>query len=368
MQQQLPSRQEVFLNIKAITVAKIVGIILLMITGFHFLGKIIPVFLILTASAFFAVALNPLISKITRWVRIKNRSIATGIAFAGVVFLLGSFLTVVVPPVASRISQTVLDLPGSITRFMEKDNFLAESLKRYEVQTDVQELADNIATYFPENIDSLISIFKAVPSGLVSIPAAVILILAFTFFILNSAPKFWKQIQQAVSKERLVHWQRLGSEMQTVVIGYIGVQFLLSLIAGLMAFLAMYALQVENALALAGVISLCNLIPLVGPLVGSAIVVLLVVFVDFNAALALAAYFFLYQQLENVTLQPWLQSQYTNLTTMQVLLAVLIGGYAAGVAGALLSIPLAACLKVLLMDYHRRNPGWFDKEKYSKFL
>ena len=94
---------------------------------------------------------------------------------------------------------------------------------------------------------------------------------------------------------------------------------------------------------------------MIGTTVGAALVVFLTLILDINQALVLVIYFIAYQQLENVTIQPWLQSRQTNLSTLEILITVIIGAIIAGMIGVLLFVPIVGCLKILLNDYLKHN-------------
>jgi predicted PurR-regulated permease PerM len=100
-----------------------------------------------------------------------------------------------------------------------------------------------------------------------------------------------------------------------------------------------------------------DLIPLVGATIGGAIIAIVCAIVDFPTDLIVwAAFFLVYQQVENNVLQPFIYKRTVSLHPLLVLVAVLIGGSQLGVLGALLSIPVAAAAQILVKDWwHFRN-------------
>ncbi len=81
-------------------------------------------------------------------------------------------------------------------------------------------------------------------------------------------------------------------------------------------------------------------------------VVIICLFVSFPMALTMAIFFLLYQQIENATLQPYIQSKYNELTPLIVFIAALIGVSVAGFLGALIAIPVAGCLRILFIELY----------------
>lgn len=106
-----------------------------------------------------------------------------------------------------------------------------------------------------------------------------------------------------------------------------------------------------NPIALAGIVFLFGLIPLIGNTIAALIVVLFCLFSSVNLAIGIAIYFLIYQQLENATLQPMIQSRSNQLTPLIVFVAALLGAGVSGLLGALVAIPTAGCLKVLFDEY-----------------
>ena len=358
--------ESVNFEVKTGTVFKVMTIVLLMLVGAQFIGSIKSTILLVLVSIFLAVAISPLITKIRGWMRIKNRNLATGLAFSLIVVILASFFITTIPAVFSRIQDTATQLPKTVEEFVAKDNWLSKLVVQHGVDEDLEELAEYISSLFPEDVEDVIDLIQKIPLAIITFPGILILVLVMTFLMLNDAPAFFKTLEKHLSKDRFEKWGKLGLEMKKVIVGYVSGQFLVALIAGLFALIVMSVLQVDNAIALASIVAFCSLIPLIGAIAGSAIVVVLVLVTDINMGLALAVYFIVYQQLENVTIQPWLQSKQTNLSTLQVILASLIGAQVAGVIGVLLSIPLAACLKIIAIDYFKTHRDRFSDYGFLK--
>jgi predicted PurR-regulated permease PerM len=114
-----------------------------------------------------------------------------------------------------------------------------------------------------------------------------------------------------------------------------------------------------NAIALAGIVFLFALIPTIGTILGASIVALFSLFASPTLAIVMIVYFILYQQIENATIQPLIQSRGNELTPMLVFIAAVMGIGLGGVLGGFLAIPIAGCAKVLFDD-------WIDDLETSK--
>jgi len=97
-----------------------------------------------------------------------------------------------------------------------------------------------------------------------------------------------------------------------------------------------------------------SLIPMFGATIAGVLIALLLAFNDVTAGIIFAGYFIIYQQIENNFISPTIQSRKVELSALAVLASVTIGLYVFGLAGGIISIPIAGCLKVLLEDYLER--------------
>ena len=344
-------------NIRFGTIVKITAVVLLMIVGMRLIGSIMPIILLFLAALFLAAALNPLVAKISQWLRIKSRVPATTLAFALIVICLLGVLLVTVPPVLAQVNEFAGALPDTVARFLQQDNFVANLLTRFEIDTQISNLASTVANQFATNIGDLVNLVQRLSSFLMGI----IIILVMTYMILIEGPSFIGQVQPYLPAKRLDRWRKLGREMNTVIVGYINAQLIIALLGGLSTFLFAMLLGVPNPLAMGTIMALFSFIPLIGIFVGATIVVALTFLVNVNLALVLIVFFIVYQQIENATIQPIIQGQKTNLSTLQVFIAALIGATIGNLVGVFLAIPVAACLKIFLLDYFRSHQLDSDK-------
>ena len=367
--------QKISLDASFLMVIKITGTILLMLLAMRFFEKIADIILLSLASVFLAVALNPAVIKIRRSLGIKRRGLAISLAFGLIVVAMITIFMVTVPPVFNQISDFAEDLPQKVEDFRkELPEVFSDVASESEPEPDSGVVAQSesepepepglvnrIADYFKSDINGLVDVLRGVSSAF----GAVLIVLFMTFMLLLEGPGFISQMKHYLNKQQSKKFETLKNEMNTVIRGYITGQFLIALIGGLFSLLLMIIIGVPNPLAMASVITLFALIPLIGALIGASIVVLLTGLVSIKLALILLVWFVVYQQVENVTLQPWIQGQQTNLTALQVFVVALLGGTVAGIGGVLLAVPIAACIKIVLIDYLTSHKEEI-KRKYLK--
>ncbi len=345
------------LNISLMTAFKVTSVVLLMLLSVRFLNSILSVLLLFLPAIFLAVALNPIIVKVSKLLRIKQRVFATTIAFTLVISVIILLFAITVPPIVSQVVEFSGDTSKRVEDFKDEDNLISNLVTQYQLDKYIINFANDIGQHFTEDVNNIVDVLQQVSYAV----GALLVILVMSFMLLLEGPLFMNQVRSLLPHDQAQRFRRLSREMSAVISGYISGQLLIAVIGGLVAMLFMSILDVDNALALAGIVALFALIPLIGAFIGAAIVVALTLLTDVNAALILGAYFIIYQQIENTTIQPWIQGQQTNLSVLQVFLAALIGAKIFGFAGALLAVPVAACLKILIIDYFKTNKDYLEK-------
>ncbi len=303
-------------------------------------------------SVFLAMALNPAVAWITRQLKVKSRGLATGIAYLIVLGVLITFSLLVVPPLVRQTTDFVRDIPQTITEFRDQDSTLARSLHKYKLDDQLDKITHELNGKVGNLSGPVLSTAGRIGGTLISI----ITVLVLTFMLLVEGPVWISRIwamQPADERERR---KKVAYKMYRVVTGYVNGQVLIAAIAATFAAVALVigsslANVTVNPMALAGIVFLFGLIPLIGNTLAAAIVVLFCLFVSPGLAVGMAVYFLVYQQVENATLQPYIQARSNNLTPLIVFVSALIGASLGGLLGALAAIPLAGCIRVIFDEY-----------------
>lgn len=340
------------------TVIRIILLIVATIFTIRFALSISDVLVLIFISFFLAMALNPAVSWIARKLRLKSRVTATGIAYILVIAVLATFLTYVVPPLVRQTVDFVHDIPETIESVKTDDTAISRFVRRYNLDQQLEGFKNDITERTQDLRQPVVATAGRVGSALVSI----ITVLVLTFMMLVEGHTWLDRYLRVLPKRRRNHHKELTQKMYRVVTGYVNGQLLLALIAASFAFIVMVIastlLNVSvNAVALAGILIFTGLIPMIGNTIGGVIVTLACLFVSTPLAIIMAVFFVLYQQIENVSLQPYIQSKYNELSPLLVFVAALLGVGIAGFLGALVAIPAAGCAKILLLDYLERRPS-----------
>lgn len=341
------------------TVVRVIAMIVATIFAFQALRSVAGVLQLIFIAFFLAVALSPAVRFIKRRLRLKGRISATIIVYIFFIGIIGSLVAYVLPPLISQTVDFISDAPRMIENLQNQDNAVGRLVERYNLGPQIEGFSDNLRSRTADLQEPVVATAGRLGSALISI----VTVLVLTFMMLVEGPKWINRYWRLQPKERREHHQYLGSKMYRVITGYVNGQVLMAVIGASFAFVALVVASTLlgvtiNAVALAGILVFTGLIPMIGATIGGTIVVLACLFVSVPLAIIMAVFYILYQQIENVSLQPYIQSKFNELSPLLVFVAALLGIGVGGFLGALIAIPTAGCLKILLLDYlERRGKG-----------
>ncbi len=325
--------------------------------------------IIIGAAFFLALALNRPVNALANILPGKSRIGGTAIAYFAVVAVLSAFVAFVVPPVIEQTAKVAESVPGLVDQAQVQWKGLSEVIQHYGMQDQVDRAVESVkdnATQWAANIG--INVVSSVGS-LFSFLAATFLVLVLSFLMLIEGPRWLRSIWSVYNdKKRMEHHRNVAQRMYGVVTGYVTGQLAVSGIGAfftaVMVFGLSWVFNVPHNLALpaAALAFILTLIPMFGSTIAGILISVLIAFNDVTAAIIFAVYFIVYQQIENNFISPVIQAKTVELSALAVLGSVTIGLYLFGIAGGIISIPIAGCIKVLLEDYldrsrreHKRN-------------
>jgi predicted PurR-regulated permease PerM len=311
---------------------------------------------------FLALALNAPVSYLAKHLPGKSRVGGTAIAYIVVVLLLAVFVFLVVPPIVQQTVKFGQTIPGLVESATSQWQGLNELVTKYHLEAQLNSALNTIqqnstgwATDASKNLLSGISsVAGMVVSG--------ILVLVLSFLMLIEGPMWLKRLWGVYNdQERMEYHRKLLSRMHTVVTGYVIGQLTVSSIgaasAGLVVFILSMifpAVPVNLALPTVAIAFTLSLIPLFGATIAGVIISILLMFNDLTAGIIFAVFFIVYQQIENNFISPTIQARRLELSALTVLGSVMLGVTLFGIAGGIISIPIAGCIKVLLEDHLER--------------
>lgn len=338
------------------TILRIVLLILLTYIALKFVIKVDRILELVFLSLFLSIALNPAVTWIARNLKIKSRSIATTLAYLLVVVVISGFFALVLPPLVKQTKTFAGNLPGNISSLKQPNSAAGRFVKHYKLTNEINNLSIDVSNH----TSNLAAPVWSTASKIGEFLASTLIVFVLTFMMIVEGPIWIERYSKLRFKKHDWH-KDLASKMYRIITGYVNGQILLALIAGLVTLVSLVIvtniLNVSvNDVALAGIIIFTGLIPMIGHIIGSIVVVIACLFVSWPLALIMGIILLIYIELASVTIQPYIQSKYNELSPMLVLIAALLGISAGGILGAFVAIPLAGCAKVAFKQYlsHRK--------------
>jgi predicted PurR-regulated permease PerM len=347
--------EEVSFTISTPTVLKIIAMIVGTIILLAALRRASHALLLIFTAVFLALALNAPVSWVARHLPGKtrgSRALGTTISFLVVVLILGSFIALLIPPIARQTSSLIDSAPQIVRDSRDQNSSIGHFIKRYNLQGEVDKLSSQLSDRVKNASGTAVSTAGKIGSSVF----ATLTILALTFMMLVEGPKWMELGLELTPSRKRAHARTILHDMYRVIKGYVNGQVLLALIAAAMLLPGLLIFNVSYPVALLGVVFICGLIPMVGHTIGAIIVTLVALFTSPLSALGILLYYILYQQIENYLIQPRLQANTTNMSPLLVFGAVVVGVSFSGLFGGLVAIPIAGCLRIIVLDQlHSRN-------------
>ncbi len=301
-------------------------------------------------SLFLALALNAPVHWLAEQLpgkRRGDRGLATGLSIGIVLALLVSFLALIVPPLVRQTNSFVRQVPTFVEQVRDENSSFGKFVRQHHLEGQVDKLSHQLSDRAGNLTGSAVSTVSRIGSSLFALLTVIVL----TVMMLAEGPR-WKRIaSQFIPARHSARTQRLARDMHRVIQGYVNGQVLLAAIASVLIVPMLFILHISNPLALMVVVFVCGLIPMVGHTIGAVIVTTVALFHSLTAAIIILAYYILYQQIENYVVQPRIQANATNMSALLVFISVILGANFGGLLGALVAIPVAGCLRVLVLDY-----------------
>ncbi|WP_432939302.1 AI-2E family transporter [Kribbella sp. CA-253562] len=307
------------------------------------LGQARSVLILLVVSMFIAVGLNPLVEWFMR--RGLKRGLAVGVVFLLMILAVAGVGFAIVPVVSEQINGLIKNAPEWLD-LLTKSRTLNELNERYQFIQKAQDYVQDPALA-QRAFGGILGVGKVVANALFS--AFTILIL--TLYFLASLPSVKRAAYSLVPASRRNRVSILGDEVLGRVGGYVSGQFLVALCAGFFMFVFLQIVGLNQyAVALAIVVMFTAFIPMVGGLIG----VVLVAAIGFTEGLwigvACLIYGIVYQQVENYVVAPRIMRRAVDIPGAVTVIAALLGGALLGVVGALLAIPTAAAVLLIIRE------------------
>jgi predicted PurR-regulated permease PerM len=299
------------------------------------------VLILLLIAAFLAVGLDPAV----RWLVAKGlkRSIAVLVIIMAALGFFGGFVAAVAPPIATQSTALVKKAPDYVER-LTKNSTVKRLDNRYHFVKSLKQKANNGIKI--SNFGGLFGVGKAI----LGIVFSTLTVIILTIYFLANMPAMKRTMYRIVPRTRRARVGLLTDEILARVGGYVLGNLFTSLVAGLATLIWLEAWGVPYAVALSLFVAITDLIPLIGATIGAIGVTAVALFQGIPTGIATFAFYMGYQQFENYVLQPRIMKRTVDVAPVVTIVAALLGAALLGILGALIAVPLAAGIQLILTE------------------
>lgn len=314
--------------------------IILILLGLWFLFLIRDVIVLLFIVLILVSALSPTVE---RWAKYVSRTGAVILIFLLILLCLAVVFSLLIPPLVDQIREFSVNLPSYADRFTQASSsgFLQS------VSNIVRDNLNTLSGQLSDISSSILSKTFGVISGVV----AVITVFVLTFYLLiekEGLKKIYKGVMPSEWYETLAEpTRKISDKLGGWLRGHLMVMFLV----GLLTTIGLMIIRLPYALTLGIWAGLVELVPIVGPWIGTITGVIVGLTVSPLMGLLTLIIYLIVQQIEGNVLVPKIMSRTVGLNPVAVILAIVIGGKLYGILGILIGVPIAAVISVIAEDW-----------------
>ena len=334
---------------------------------FYLAGKIVyrlrDVILLIAVAGFIALLLNPLVVALESWV--GRRGIAVTIVTLLAVLVFAGLAVAFGYPLINGVTHLADSLPGYVSKAEHGKGWIGHLVTRYHVQNWVKANAPKLATYGKDIAQPVLSVGR----GAITLMVALLTIFVLVVLLLMEGPKLRTGLLGLMAQERARRYRRIAAAVNRSVTGYMLGNFATSIIAGLVVLVTLVVLGVPFPFLWALWVALVDFLPMIGGALAGIPVVLFALTQSLAAGIVTLVVFAVYTQVENHILNPVIMSRTVRINPLLVLISILVGaslgswlgGIFGGFVLALLAIPLASALQVIVREIWRStDPAVLD--------
>lgn len=299
------------------------------------------ILIIVGLALFIAVGLDPVVSFLTR--RGWPRWAAVLAVLAGLTVIIGGFLAAAVPPLTSQTTALAHQIPTYIHQLQNHNSELGKLNDKYHIQTKLTSLLTSKGS-------SLLGGVLGAGELVISTFSEILAVIVLTIYFLAGLPTIKLFFYRMIPHSRRPRVILITDQITVKVGGYVLGNVLTSAIAGFGTFIWMIIFGIPYPALLGLLIAILDLIPVIGSTIGGFIVTLIALTVSLPVAIATLIFYVVYRLAEDYLIVPRIMGRTVEVPAVVSLVAVLLGGVLLGIVGALVAIPVAAAINLILRE------------------
>lgn len=347
-----PDRQPVPVR----TILATIGLVLATLVAIRMVQLLTNVIGLLVVAGFCAIVLTPSVDYLER--KGMRRSMSTIIVFLLGLGLLAGMLTLFIQPIVREVNDFIDDFPQFVENAREGRGAVGRLVQRFDIDTYIEENQAQWQDSLSNAGAPALSVVRRVAGGLF----AFLTILVLTFLMVLEGPKLTSSSLKVIGTQHRERVRHIAADCAKAVTGYMAGNLLISVVAGVTTFVFLTVVGVPFAGVLGLWVAFADLIPLVGATLGAIPTIGVAFLASPGKGIAALIFYIFYQQLENHILQPTIMSRTVAINPLAVLVSVLVGVQLFGLVGALLAIPVAGVLQVVIRNLYDEREGRLKSE------
>jgi predicted PurR-regulated permease PerM len=329
-----------------------VGVVVLVYLAAELIDRLRAVILLLVVAGFIALLLNPLVVVLQRVLR--RRGLAVAVVTLISVLAFGGLATAFGYPLINGMTHLAADLPGYVRRTQHGQGWLGHLVTRYHLQTWVERNAPKLVSYARDLGKPALSLGK----GAVSLIFSLLTVFVLVVLMLLEASKLRVGLLRLMAPARARRYTAIAGQVSREVTGFMLGDLATSVIAGGVVLLTLLILGVPFPYLWALWVALVDFLPMIGGALAGIPVVLFGFTHSATAGIVTLIVFLVYTQVEDHVLNPLIMSRTVRINPLLVLVSILVGasigdwvgGIFGGFVAALLAIPVAGALQVVIRE------------------
>jgi predicted PurR-regulated permease PerM len=290
---------------------------------------------------FLAIGLDPAVRWLGRWL---PRWAATAVVTLVMVLVVGGFLAAAIPPLVSQATALAHELPRYLAELQDRSSTVGRLNKQYHLQERLT------AALSQDGGTGLFGGLLGAGQLVLTATGETVTVVVLTIYFLYDLPRIRRLLYRLVPHSRRDRAVMLGDEMFAKIGGFVLGNLITSGIAGAGTFVWLVAWRVPYPLLLSLMVAILDLIPVVGSTLGGIIVTLVALTVSVPVAIFTALFYIGYRLAEDYLIVPRVIGRVIEVPATVTLVAVLFGGATLGIVGALVAIPVAASIRIVLLE------------------
>ncbi len=300
-----------------------------------------PVLILIGLAVFLAVGLEPAVSLLVR--HRFRRGLAVLVVVVVILGVVVGFLAAAIPALVTQGTGIVKNIPTWVKQANDHHSLLGRLNDQFKLEDKIQSVLSSSSQSIANGVlGAGVVVFSALTDTFV--------VLILTIYFLADIPRIRRLVYRLFPESRRPRAILIGDDIATKVGGYVLGNLVVSVVAGLLTFGWLLVFGVPYAFLLSIMVALLDLVPVIGSTVAGIVVALVALTVSLPVCLATIGFFVFYRLLEDYLLVPRIIGRAVEVPALVTVVSVLVGGALLGIIGALVAIPAAAAVQLLVRE------------------